>query len=304
MRNLWYVRQGEKISGPYPEQLITHFVLLGRFKLQDQVSVDQVHWVALEEVRELLPAEPSPAENEKNPDKRSWRVERQRASQRWQDERHLPDRRDGKDGKARPNSKRSTRDRRKEEESEEVLALRQRHAENEVLLKKKRENFYATATILIAFAFALLGIVSVVSPVVPVKVGLKAAVADCMQPAGQQVNWSGCDKNGVNLLAANLKSAKLVGIRMQGAHMREVRLDYASLAGADMTLSDLSRAIFVGANLTGAELGSTNLSGADLRFADLRGARLEGADLRGALLGNAVWPNGKTCAPASVGQCL
>lgn len=304
MRNLWYVRQGEKISGPYPEQLIAHFVLLGRFKRLHQVSVDQLHWVALEEVPELLPAEALPVANEKNPDKRSWRVERQRASLRWLDERYLPDRRNGKNGEALQNNKRSTRDRRKEEESAEIIAMRQRHAENEVRLKKKRENFYAIAMILIVLSFAFLGLVSVVSPVVPVKVGLETADADCMRPAGQQVNWSGCDKNGVNLLSADLKSAKLVGIRMQGAHLREARLDYASLAGADLTLSDLSRAVFVGANLTGAELTMANLTGADLRYADLRGALLEGADLRGALLGDALWPNGKMCGSASVGQCL
>lgn len=304
MRNLWYVRQGEKISGPYPEQLIARHVLLGRYKRHDQVSVDQSLWVALEDVPELLPAETDQVVKEKNPDKQAWRKERQQAALRWRDERYIPDRRiSQKTGSSPLHPNRSSKDRRTMEESPETLAMRQRHAENELLLKKKRERFYATASALIAIAFAVVIVISVATPVVPVKVGMAASGTDCKQPPRQQVNWNGCDKNGVKLSGANLRSANLVTVRMQGASLNGARLDYALLAGADLTMADLSQATLVGANLTGADLTSANLAGVDLHFADLRGARLDNVNLDGAMLGNTVWIDGKVCGPDSVGQC-
>lgn len=303
MRNLWYVRQGEKISGPYPEQLIARHVLLGRYKRHDQVSVDQSLWVALEDVPELLPVETEQIINESNPVKRAWREERQQAALRWRDERNIPDRRTfQKDGNAHQ-PRRGAKDRRTMEESPETLAMRQRHAENELLLKKKRERFYATASALIAIAFAVVIVVSVASPVVPVKVGMVTSGADCKQPPRQQVNWRGCDKNGAKLAGANLRSANLVTARMQGASLNGARLDYAQLAGIDLIMADLSRASLIGANLTGADLTSANLAGADLHFADLRGARLDNANLDGVMLGNTVWIDGKVCGTDSVGQC-
>lgn len=303
MRNLWYVRQGEKISGPYPEQLIARHVLLGRYKRHDQVSVDQSLWVVLEDVPELLPVETGQVNNKGNPDKRAWRGERQQAALRWRDERNIPDRRNARKEGSAYHPSRSSKDRRMVEESAEILALRQRHAENEMLLKKKRERFYATASILITIAFAMVIVISVASPVVPVKVGMVISGADCKQPPRQQVNWSGCDKNGINLSGANLKSANMVTALMQGAKLNGAHLDYAQLAGVDLTMADLSQAFLIGANLTGADLNSANLVGADLHFADLRGARLDGASLDGAMLGNTVWVDGKVCGPDSVGQC-
>jgi hypothetical protein len=288
MRNLWYVRQGEKISGPYPAQLIARHVLLGRYKRSDQVSVDQALWVRLEEMPELLPAETEPAPNEENSNKRAWRLERQQAAARWRDERNIPDRRYGQIDGTAPHVRRSVKDRRMVEESAETLALRQRHSENEILLKKKREQFFTTATALILIAFVIVVIISIASPVVPVKVDMSIASADCKQPPKQQVNWRGCDKNGANLAGANLRSANL---------------NYAQLAGADLIMTDLSRASLVGANLTGADLSSATLVGADLHFADMRGAKLDDVNFKGAMLGSAVWVDGKVCGPNSVGLC-
>ena len=303
MRNLWYVRQGEKISGPYPEQLVARHVLLGRYKRHDQVSVDQSLWVALEDVPELLPVDTVQAANEDNPDKRAWYGERQKASLRWRDERNVPDRRIAQKLGSPLHPIRSTKDRRRMDEGPETMAMRQRHADNELQLKKNRERFYSTAAVLITVAFALLIVVSVASPVIPVKVGMVIPGADCKQPPGQQVNWSGCDKNGVKLAGANLRNANLVTAHMQGASLNGASLDYAQLGGVDLTMADLSRASLIGANLTGADLTSANLSGADLHFADLRGASLDNVNLDGAILDNTVWIDGKVCGPDSVGQC-
>ncbi len=303
MRNLWYVRQGEKISGPYPAQLIARHVLLGRYKHSDQVSVDQALWVRLEEMPELLPAESEPAQNEENSNKRAWRLERQQAAARWRDERNIPDRRYGQIDSTAPHVRRSVKDRRMVEESAETLALRQRHSENEILLKKKREQFFTTATALILIAFVIVVIISIASPVVPVKVDMSIASADCKQPPKQQVNWRGCDKHGANLAGANLRSANLISAHIQGARLIDANLDYAQLAGADLIMTDLSRASLVGANLTGADLSSATLVGADLHFADMRGAKLDDVNFKGAMLGSAVWVDGKVCGPNSVGLC-
>lgn len=303
MRNLWYVRQGEKISGPYPEQLIARHVLLGRYKRHDQVSVDQSLWVALEDVPELLPVETEQADNGGNPNNHAWRKERHQAALRWRDERNIPDRRNARKEGSAPHPGRSSKDRRTIEESPETLAMRQRHADNELLLKKKRERFYVTASVLIALVFAMVIVISVATPVIPVKVGMATSAVDCKQPPRQQVNWRGCDKNGVKLSGANLRSANLVTTRMQGAKLSGASLDYAQLAGADLTMADLSQATLVGANLTGADLTSANLAGVDLHFADLRGARLDNVNFNGVMLGNTVWIDGKVCGPDSVGQC-
>ena len=215
----------------------------------------------------------------------------------------MPDRRSRQKDGVVPHTIRRSKDRRSAEESAEILAMRQRHAESELLLKKNRERFYVTAGVLIAIAFAMVIIISVASPVIPVKVRMVVAGADCKQPAGQQVNWSRCDKNGVNLSGANLRSANLVAAHMQGAKLSGANLDYAQLGGVDLTMADLSHTSLIGANLTGADLTSAKLAGADLHFADLRGALLAGADFAGAILDNTIWIDGKVCGLDSVGRC-
>jgi len=78
-----------------------------------------------------------------------------------------------------------------------------------------------------------------------------------------------------------------------GAH-----LPGANLSGADLSGANLSGAYLVHVDLAGADLSGANLSGAHLLDAKLSGTRLSNARLA-----NAVWTDGHTCPPGSVGTC-
>ena len=79
---------------------------------------------------------------------------------------------------------------------------------------------------------------------------------------------------------------------------RSCDLYAADLSGANLSGADLS-----GANLAGADLSGANLAGADLTAAKLVDANLAGANLDSARLAGALWLDGSTCAPGSIGAC-
>ena len=54
---LWYTRREKEIRGPFPAGLITRYILLGRIREDDQLSVDQLSWQLVNEVSELVPEE-------------------------------------------------------------------------------------------------------------------------------------------------------------------------------------------------------------------------------------------------------
>lgn len=75
------------------------------------------------------------------------------------------------------------------------------------------------------------------------------------------------------------------------------------LAGHEFVNVDLSKADFRRARLGGASFVNANLSGADFRGANLKGASFVNVDWDGADFSGAVWLNGRTCAPRSIGRC-
>ncbi len=52
----WYVRQGEQALGPYPEEQIGRYLILGRIDLDTMVSHDKLNWFELKTIPELVPA--------------------------------------------------------------------------------------------------------------------------------------------------------------------------------------------------------------------------------------------------------
>jgi len=90
-----------------------------------------------------------------------------------------------------------------------------------------------------------------------------AVMAACSDPAGPQVDWSGCDKTNAILFEANL----------------------------------------TGADLTRAGLADATLTGADPTGADLTGANLTEVNLNSALLTGATWTDGRVCAQGSIEVC-
>jgi len=65
------------------------------------------------------------------------------------------------------------------------------------------------------------------------------SLAACSDIAAPGVNWSGCDKNGINLENQDLSGAILTGIKLKDANLTGARL-----VNAELNFSDVSGAIF------------------------------------------------------------
>jgi len=110
-----------------------------------------------------------------------------------------------------------------------------------------------------------------------------------LQEAGrpEQLDVSGQDLRGIDLMNCNLEGADLSQARICEANLCGARLSKADLHGADLRGTYLCWADLRGANLSEADLREADLVWADLHEADLRGVKLERATLYGASLGRA-----------------
>ena len=148
---LWYTRREKEIRGPFPAGLITRYILLGRIREDDELSVDQLSWQLVSDNPELIPEELKldlgvPENQEK------LRVARMR-----EDERESNDRRSRKSSIEGHSNKhnRSGVERRKNE-SDEVK--RHREIKDQLLAslrEKSREN-YVSRFVWLTFVFTLI----------------------------------------------------------------------------------------------------------------------------------------------------
>ena len=53
----WYARRDGVIRGPFTVVLVTRYILLGRIRLDDELSEDRVSWQPARSIAELLPDE-------------------------------------------------------------------------------------------------------------------------------------------------------------------------------------------------------------------------------------------------------
>jgi hypothetical protein len=53
----WYMRRQGSIRGPFSAQHITRYILLGRIRLQDELSTDRVTWRCVNCFTDMLPPE-------------------------------------------------------------------------------------------------------------------------------------------------------------------------------------------------------------------------------------------------------
>jgi hypothetical protein len=53
----WYTRREGVVRGPFAAEIVTRYILLGRIRLDDELSHDQVSWRMTRTVASLLPAE-------------------------------------------------------------------------------------------------------------------------------------------------------------------------------------------------------------------------------------------------------
>ena len=51
----WYIRVNDQIQGPFPNQLISSSLILGRIDLETEVSQDETNWTAVKNYKALVP---------------------------------------------------------------------------------------------------------------------------------------------------------------------------------------------------------------------------------------------------------
>lgn len=280
----WYIRRGEHIRGPFPNQLISRYLILGRIDLNTEVSQDQEHWVPVKEYRALVPDVVLNANTKEGA--KALMLARIREDER----------------SARESELEEHDDRRMDEDK--VMKLHRQLRDD--ILKDYKSRLYISprhvALVLLIAVFLLIGLL-ISNP------AKNNAGADCSADPGPGVNWSSCNKDGQNLAGLDLSGVNFKSSQLNGAILSRSRLDqadlaYASLSRAELSQSSLRGASLVGANLRMANLRSASLQGADLSYAELEGANLEGAVLDNARLDHAVWLNGQQCLPGSLGACL
>lgn len=284
---LWYVRRGEVVKGPFQTSLVQRYIILGRIKPTDEVSLDREAWQHPGDHPMFSPA----------------RLAEQRdAVLAREDERKPGDRRHNEPPDNPYKERRSGIDRRAAEEPETV-ERRQRRARVLESLKPERQSNLVPAVIA-----TVVTLVIVISGFLFKRDGsIDIAVCDATPRPG--INWSNCRKEGVvargvDMHDAILRNARLTGADLSGSKLGGADIAYADLVGANLAGADLGRANLKGATMRKADLSSAQLQDADLSYADLSDALLDGARLDGARLGNAIWSDGRTCKPESIGDCL
>ena len=283
-KSRWYIKQGEAVQGPFPNQLIGRYLILGRINLDTLVSLDKEHWAAVKNYPAMVPDVVKEAGTEAGD--RALMLARVREDERSSQSAGVDE-----------------FDERREDE-EEVMQLHRQVRDD--MLQRYTEQPKKNYLYISLFALALL-----------VAVGLYLAaqnsgemrLADCAATASPGINWSGCNKQGEvlrgrNLSHANLRSTKLNSIDLSGSQLTQADMAYADLSQARLQSAQLQQANLKGANLRQADLQRADLSGANLAYAELVGARLQGADLSQAIFDHAIWVNGEQCLPGSVGACL
>lgn len=292
-QKLWYIRRSDKIKGPFPSGTLRRFILLGRVKLTDQISLDKKRWQGVMEVSEVVPSEVRKAAAEGH-------LEDVLPVKLGEDERTGLERRGSVDDKNYENLRAGQR--RKQEPD---LVQRHRKAKLELgrqAIKSRRTPYLGV----IAALFLVLLMIGT-----GFYIGTPDAILDpdCNAQAGPGVNWRNCridaiESESTNLEGANLNSSILRMARFSGSIFNLADMQYADLSGSDLSYAELSAARMKGINLQNADLTYADLSNSDLTYANLKNSKLGGAKLDGARLDKAIWIDGSVCGPGSVGRCV
>ncbi|GBE11594.1 serine/threonine-protein kinase B [bacterium BMS3Bbin12] len=301
-RTLWYTRRGVSIRGPFPEELVRRYVLLGRLGEDDEVSRDCTFWESLSAHPELIPELVIEARTSDEA------RERLMAAQLREDERDVSERRsDGVSDPARGAPEATHGERRGGGERrgpEPDWMVRYRRLRSRTLRDGvPQRTRYGVVVVIIALVVGLLWYAAMRGPGPVRHPGTK-----CNAAPAPGVDWSYCTLEGLRLSKADLSRADLRSVDLRGADLAGARLvgadlSYGSFGIADLAGADLTGARLVGTGLSGADLRGADLSRSDLSYANLRGARLAGARLTGANLNQAIWTDGRICAQGSVGEC-
>jgi len=279
----WYIKKGDKIQGPFPNKLIGSYLILGRITQETLVSQDQHNWAAVKDYPAMIPEVVKEAGTKQGD--RALMLARIREDER----------------SSNLNNKSGIENRR---EDEEQLMQLHRQIRDDVLkgYRHKPEKRTLYFVIVALFLFVAIGVYVANS-------GDEIQLADCSAPLEPSVNWSGCNKQGEmfrgrNLRRVILRNASLQQSDFSAAQMQGANLSYADLSQSILISAQLQNTNFKGANLRQANLKDADLSNADFSYAELVGSHLQGANLKQAVFDHAIWVNGETCLPGSIGACL
>lgn len=277
-----YVRKNGNVFGPFPPKQISQSLLLGRFRVTDEVSEDKDSWVTIQSRQDLLPE----VLQEEPTDELA--QERLMAARRWADER-------------RPQHGAYT-DLRRSPEPDELLEYRS-HRESIYKRFLQQHEFSVVQALLVLLAVG--GLIYAGFYFSP-QTRIEQPVCDAAARPG--VNWRNCHMVGLqslnsDLQGANLDNANLNGANLFGSNLSGASLMYTNLSMTNLSYVNFSHAKMKGSNLQHADLNSVDFTAADLSYVDFSGAKLLNVRLDEARLDNAIWVDGRTCLEGSVGKC-
>jgi hypothetical protein len=189
-----------------------------------------------------------------------------------------------------------------DQDAVQTMAFRKR------LSSKDRERRRRIPFVPLFMVLLLVGIALTISLMTGLSERLENDDPQCDRPPAPGVNWRNCllpnlDVGPASLRGANLNSSVLRYAKLSTTILNQADLSYADLRYADLRYAQLRHAQLMGANMQKTDLRDADLSQADLRFADLTGSQIDGILLKGARLDNAIWWDGSSCGPNSVGGC-
>jgi hypothetical protein len=285
---LWYVRDKNKVIGPFPTGQIQQGILLGRISISAEVSKDKEEWEPLRQRPQLIPDVLKSDVNDEHA------RERLAAARRWADER----RRERRSGEV--DTSRQGRGRRNQESYETLEYRDHREAIVKTLQPSQERVVVGVIAILLVLAAGVYAGFKWI-PQLP-------AGPQCDAVASRGVDWHQCNKVGVQILNADLSAAKMNSIKLSGANLFGSKLSmadlsYADLSHANLSFTDFQQAQLKGANLRAADLSKANFTNADLSYANLENAKLSDTSYTNANFSNAIWINGSKCLTGSIGEC-
>lgn len=291
-QTLWYLRHDNRILGPFPAPQVAELIQTGEVSAEWEISLNGRDWLTIYEsgqFDEAILQIQDINEINGNGHSRPWREERQKARQRWQGDADLVAQAPSRDPDRDASLRRAVADDQLRTDALMQAERRRRRSMIPLLL--------GAVALVVSGALIWLG---------QERNGVQTEISslpNCAAPAKPGMNWSGCDKRGLDLNRLQARNARLEKARLDDAQLNGADLTYALLTGASLRNVALS-----GAVLTGAEFGRADLSGADLaranlEYAVLKGANITGTRFEGAHLDKATWVDGRVCAQGSVGVC-
>ncbi|MFP4130643.1 MAG: pentapeptide repeat-containing protein [Thiohalospira sp.] len=278
---IWYLWRDGVAEGPFPAGQIQRWILLGRVRREDSVSPDGEEWGRVEDWSEELIPEVLRADLTD-----PYNLQRLEAARRWADERVEDD-------------PEAVAVERREEDEGDRPRMRSLHRR---AFGEPGDRGAWRLVVAAAVVVALIGGAWWAAPVD------RPLEPDCEAGPAPGVNWSYCDRAGVELAGKDLRGSRMRDTQLQqadlrGANLEEADLSFALMGGADLAGANLRGARLFGTDLRGVRLERARMAGANMAYANLRGADLGRVDLSGVPLGSAIWVDGRTCAPESVGEC-